>query len=232
MRKDTKYIIDIMLSIPKSIYVNLACLPLSQAVKMPIYVHRKTQLHLNRDVIHFAEGVSLHPFMIKFGNKGSEGIIERKKNCIYLAGGNSSVVFNGPAAFGLGSSIRVSGKLNFGKNFCANRNTFISCAEHIVFGDNVLVGWNVSIRDNDGHTVIYDGKRQSTVSSVEIGHNVWICAESHILKGAKIGNQCILAYGSLLTKGTTENNALLAGHPAKIIRQDISWEDIPWDEKK
>ena len=101
-------IFDVILSIPKSIYANLVCLPLSKAIKIPLYVHWKTQLHLIRNVIHFAEGVELYPFMIKFGNRGSEGIIERR-SCLYITGGEGNViVFKGPAAFGVGCSIRSS----------------------------------------------------------------------------------------------------------------------------
>lgn len=230
-RIDLRYIFEALISMPKSIYFNFACLPFRQAIKIPFYVNYKTQLHTKRSVIKFGNEVSLHPFMIKFGNRGSEGIMAHNSNCIWLDGG--SVTFNGSAAFGIGSSIRVSGDLIFGKSFCANRNTFIACSKSVRFGDDVLLGWNVSVRDSDGHTLIYGGgNQQPTVSPVSIGNNVWICAECHILKGSKLGDNCVLGYKSLLTGGTSDSNVLWAGHPAKPIRNGITWNSIPWDEHK
>lgn len=40
-----------------------------------------------------------------------------------------------------------------GNDFYANRNLTIQCEKQILFGDNDLLGWNVSVRDTDGHRI-------------------------------------------------------------------------------
>jgi len=46
---------------------------------------------------------------------------------------------------------------------------------------------------------------------------------SMILKGVTIGDNSIIAAGSVVTKDVP-NNCLVAGNPAKIIKENIDWE--------
>lgn len=55
-------------------------------------------------------------------------------------------------------------------------------------------------------------------SEIIIGDNVWVGANVSILKGAKIGDNCILATGAVVLKGNYPNNSLIAGNPAKVIK--------------
>lgn len=230
MRMSLSYIIEIFLSMPKTVYFNFRCLPVSQALKMPYYVHYRTRLcGVNRNSVKISPQVPLRTFMIKLGNKGSVGVVENRYNCICLNDG--SLVFEGSAALGVGFSIRADngGIITIGKGFNSNRNLFLSCTKQVTIGNDVLFGWNVSVRDSDGHTLIYDDANQPTLSPVSIGNHVWVCAETHILKGAAVGNDCVVGYASLLSKGTLDNNILWAGHPAKIIKQNINWDSTAWD---
>lgn len=230
MRLGLSYILQMLLSIPKTIIFNFHYLPFVQAVKLPFFVHYRTIVNIKNGKIIISKNVTLHRFMIKIGNKGSEGIVEKRYNAVILNGG--TIVFKGKAAFGIGSSLRVEGNLEFGENFNTNRNTFISCTNKITFGKNVLMGWNVSVRDSDGHTLMYNGELQPTIAPVSIGNNVWVCAETHILKGVIVGDNCVIGYKSLLAKGAKNDNVLWAGHPAKIVKDNISWDRIAWDVKK
>ena len=45
-----------------------------------------------------------------------------------------------------------------------------------------------------------------------------------ICKNTKIPNGCIIGVGSVVTKSIKEENSVLAGNPAKIVRKDIEWE--------
>lgn len=230
MRLSLSYITEIMLSMPKTVYFNLQCLPLNKALKLPYFVHYKTRLlGVNGTSVKIAPDVALHPFMIKFGNKGSVGIVENRYNSICM--NNGTLLFEGSAAFGVGFSLRADygGKITVGNGFNANRNLFVSCTKEVTFGKDVLFGWNVSVRDSDGHTLIYDDTKQPTLAPVSIGNHVWVCAESHILKGTTIGNDCVVGYKSLVSKGSGESNVLWAGHPAKMVRQNINWDSAAWD---
>lgn len=94
-------------------------------------------------------------FTIKIGLGGSKGVSDYRG--YFSCGKNSRIIFKGVACFGRGTSIRVDdGILTFGERFSANKNCFFSCTKNISFGSDVLLGFNISIRDSDGHTVFYE----------------------------------------------------------------------------
>jgi len=138
-----------------------------------------------------------------------------------LEGGK--VVFRGSAGFSKGIHIRTSGYLEFGCHFSANVDCFISCSKRVVFGDDCMLGWNVTVRDSDGHTVYIDGIPKESQREVMIGNHVWLCSMSTVLKGGCLGNDCIAAYGCLLTKPYLSDGLLVGGVPAVILQDGINW---------
>lgn len=64
------------------------------------------------------------------------------------------------------------------------------------------------------------GDKHLRNTTIKIGNNVWIGANSLILGGVNItGNNVVIAAGSVVTKSFSESNVVLAGCPAKIIKQ-------------
>lgn len=54
--------------------------------------------------------------------------------------------------------------LALGDKFRCNYSTTIDCSDsNIEIGDNVVLGWNTTIKNNDGHYIIENGK-DSTIS--------------------------------------------------------------------
>jgi acetyltransferase-like isoleucine patch superfamily enzyme len=58
-----------------------------------------------------------------------------------------------------------------------------------------------------------------TSSAIDIGDDVWLGAGAIILKGVTLGDGCVVASGSVVTSGSYPPRSLLAGNPAKIIRE-------------
>ncbi|MET2981903.1 acyltransferase [Gordonia polyisoprenivorans] len=110
-------------------------------------------------------------------------------------------------------------KLIIGKNTFLNRRTEICCRDQVVIGDNCAISWDVVITDTDYHNI--EGAAPST-SPVSIGHKVWVGARAMILKGVEIGDGAVIAAGSVVTRSIPAG-ALVAGAPAKIVRQQVSW---------
>lgn len=100
----------------------------------------------------------------------------------------------------------------------------LSCDSSIVIGDDFVGGWNVHIRDSDGHTIAIDGHDKLNTKDVWIGKHVWIAAEAHILKGAKIPDNSVVGYRSTVLGVFDEKNSLIVGSPAKIVNGNISWK--------
>jgi galactoside O-acetyltransferase len=110
-------------------------------------------------------------------------------------------------------------EINIGNNVSIN-NAFSAVAfSKITIQDNVLIGVNCSIIDNDGHNLNSDKRNSEDVNSaaVFIDENVFLGDNVTILKGVTIGKNSVIGNGSIVTKSIPEN-VIAAGNPAKIIR--------------
>ncbi|MFW5411768.1 acyltransferase [Aerococcus urinaeequi] len=159
---------------------------------------------------------------------GSEGIDESRNGKGYLKLGKLATIrFEGKANFAKGISVRCdSGVLNFGKNISTNRYCFISCSKSVKIEEGCSFGWNVQIRDSDGHDIhsLETGKiTNAEDSSVYIGKNSWVAANVNILKGVHINHDSVVAYNSCVLKSFNESNVLIAGYPAVIKKRNIFW---------
>lgn len=61
-----------------------------------------------------------------------------------------------------------------------------------------------------------------------IGHNVWVGARVIILKGVTIGNNSIVAAGSVVTRNIPDNS-IVAGIPARVIKSKKQYTNLKDD---
>ena len=219
-RDNERFIFHTLLSLPKSIYFCLRCFPLKTALKLPVLVSYKTKLKkLSKNRIRFTNDP--YRFQVKIGIGGVNKLPSRV-SMIFLTDGY--IEFSGKAVFTEGIVLANEGVMKFGDNFYANRNSTIWAAKSISFGDNCLLGWNVLIRDSDGHQ-LYDAdhNRLEMEKPIRIGNHCWLCAETKILKGAMLGDESILGMGSILTGKIDEDHVLAAGVPARIKKREVYW---------
>ena len=98
----------------------------------------------------------------------------------------------------------------------------IHCQTSISIGNDCNFGGNVSIWDTDFHSLDYIERRRVpdggvTSKPIVIGNDVFVGANSIILKGVIIGDRAVIGAGSVVTKDI-KNNEIWAGNPAKFIR--------------
>ncbi len=119
-----------------------------------------------------------------------------------------------------------------GKNVWINYNaTFIEDAE-IHIGDGTLIGPNVTI--SAGSHPISPRLRTEGYSfnhPIYIGKNVWIGSCVTILGGVHIGDNSVIAAGSLVTKDIPAN-VIAMGSPAKVYREITEDDDKYYDHGK
>jgi acetyltransferase-like isoleucine patch superfamily enzyme len=113
-----------------------------------------------------------------------------------------------------------SASIRIGDN-CLLNGAVVHSNDKITIGDDCMFGPGVVILDNDSHNISIDPttrrKGKIDTSPVIIGNNVWIGMHSIIMKGVHIGDNSIVAAGSVLTKDVPPNQ-LFGGNPAGFLK--------------
>lgn len=102
----------------------------------------------------------------------------------------------------------------------------------LLIGDNVLTAVDTVIRTSDGHSLI-DGATGYPINEpqdVIIGDRCWIGTRCVLLKGTVLPNGCVVGACSLVKGKFVEENLLIAGTPARILRRGIAWDARPYGE--
>lgn len=222
MNKIGRYI-EYFLSIPKSLYFCCKYFPLSLAYKLPIFISWRTQLYKMKGKI-IVDRSKIKTGGIKIGF-GYVGIFDRKNSkSIWECDGK--VIINGKNIFiGHGSKISVGkeGILEIGNNFDITAETQIICNKHISIKNDVLISWQCLIMDTDFHNIYINNKKENEDKEIIIHDHVWIGCRSTILKGIEIYKNNIVASNSNVVKTIRQENVILGGNPANIIKRNIEW---------
>ncbi|MCI7122653.1 acyltransferase [Mediterraneibacter gnavus] len=111
------------------------------------------------------------------------------------------------------------GVVTIGDGVGLNNNCLINAMEEITIGQNTIIGQDVKMYDHD-HDYKSEGKRRYTgfkTAPISIGENVWIGSGCIILKGSKIGNNCVIA-ASTVVKGVIPENTIIYQEKNMVIR--------------
>src|SRR5213079_1293992 len=135
---------------------------------------------------------------------------------------------------GCSFSVGENGQCTIG-DFTLLNGALIMAEEKIEIGSYCLISWNVGIADSDFHPLEpaqrlidaqalapYFKNRPSRpklkTAPVKIADNVWIGMNATILKGVRIGENSVVAAGSVVSK-SVPSNTVVAGNPAVAVRQ-------------
>ncbi len=120
-----------------------------------------------------------------------------------------------------------SGKITIGDNCDLNGTCFVAYDE-IEIGNNCQFASSSIISDTDFHPVNpihrlsqMNGEQYPYESvqkkKITIGNNVWVGWGTTILKGVTIGDNSIIAAGSIVVSNIPQNS-IAAGNPAKVVK--------------
>ena len=120
-----------------------------------------------------------------------------------------------------GATFRV-GRAEFPTRGGANINFTLICGNKIELGYHVMIGRNVTIRDNNGgHYLSMQGYKES--QPIKIGNHVWLCEGCTIMSGATIGDGAIVGAGAVVY-GHIPPYSLVSGNSAKIVQTETYWK--------
>lgn len=201
-------------SIIHSIFFCFHYLPFKQAVRLPILLYKPKLLKIKGKVVIQGEvrfGIIRlgFPTVSLFPNSGI--VFENR----------GSIIFNGSCYIGNNSAISVGekGQLEFGNRFCASTSLKLTCYDKIVFGNRVLLGWNVLVLDTDFHKLTkLSGKGYSRGHApVTIGSDNWLGNNCIIMKRSATPNYCVIQAGTILSEAIKCPEYCVIGTDRNII---------------
>ena len=86
----------------------------------------------------------------------------------------------------------------------------------ITIGKNCDIASFVSINCADSHRKVLGREKYNTRREIEIGNNVFIGSHSMIKGGARIGDYCVVAAGTVVEGVQIQPFSLIYGNPMKI----------------
>jgi acetyltransferase-like isoleucine patch superfamily enzyme len=135
---------------------------------------------------------------------------------------------------GCSFAIGKNGRCTVG-NFTLMNGALVMAEELIEIGNYCLISWNVGIADSDFHPIDPAQRHQDALAlapyyknrpprppirtaPVRISDNVWIGMNAVILKGVTIGENSVVAAGSVVSKSVAPNT-VVAGNPAVVVKE-------------
>ena len=94
---------------------------------------------------------------------------------------------------------------------------YINGINGIEFGDNVYIASGVKIISANHD--FNDYTKHIKTQPIIVGNNVWIGANAIILPRVQIANGCIVGAGAVVTKSFLEEDCVIAGNPAKVLKR-------------
>jgi acetyltransferase-like isoleucine patch superfamily enzyme len=113
--------------------------------------------------------------------------------------------------------------INYGKHTKIGNNVFINfdCTfldlGGITIDDGVLLAPRVSLL-SESHPIDPENRHALVPKAIHIKKNAWIGAGATILQGVTIGENSVVAAGSVVSKDVPDN-VIVGGTPAKIIKK-------------
>ena len=107
--------------------------------------------------------------------------------------------------------------ISVGRNVFINQNCTFYDLGGLDIADDVMIGPNVNIITS-GHPIEPSRRREGVIAKpIVIERNVWIAAGATIIGGVTVGENSVVAAGSVVTKDVPPNT-LVGGNPARVIR--------------
>lgn len=173
---------------------------------------------------------NLHNCFVQFFGGNNEIIIDENanlRNCTLEMRENGKIIikndvgFHGTIRVGYGSTVDI------GSNTTSTNPVYVTVAEStkLIIGEDCMFATNNQIRTDDAHP-IYDintGKRLNPSKDIVIGNHVWVGYGAVLFGGAQLGNGSVVGAFSMVNK-KFPNNCIVAGTPAKIIKENVFWK--------
>ena len=108
--------------------------------------------------------------------------------------------------------------LQIGSQTLITSQHYIDVAGEFVLGDG---SWLAGVRSQ-----FWTHGAGETDRNIEIGSDSYIGSAVRFAPGSGVGEHVIVAMGSVVTKHFDVSNAMIAGVPAKVVRDNYDWKNV------
>lgn len=187
-------------------------------IKLIIYIEQAC-----RNLVYRCKGRWLKLYLLFHGCEVGKGLKCIKYPNFRLVP-NKNIVFGNNPTIGEYITFEIvhGAVLKIGNHVNLTRNVTIAANSKIEIGSNCLIAENVSIRDTNHKTVKHQliSQQVSDSEPISIGDDVWIGANSVVLKGSNIPNGVVIGANSLvLKKSVLEPYGIYGGNPLKLLKK-------------
>jgi acetyltransferase-like isoleucine patch superfamily enzyme len=144
--------------------------------------------------------------------------------------GREGISIGNQVSIGAFSRIIVATSLNnignfirIGNNVGIGEFAYLGGAGGLEIGSDTIVGQYFSCHpENHNYNEFYELIRHQGVSrkGIKIGKNCWIGSKVTMLDGVSVGDGCVIAAGSVVTK-SFPSNSVIGGVPAKLLKSRV-----------
>ncbi len=113
-------------------------------------------------------------------------------------------------------------EVNYARRLCLSRHCMITTGHYFDIVGQFVLGERSWIAGH-GSQFWTHGVGQSE-RNISIGSDCYIGSAVRFTPGSAVGSHCIVGIGSVVTKKFDTSYAMIAGVPAKIIKEDYDWE--------
>ena len=161
----------------------------------------------------------------KYGKNVKIGFLPTISNPKYISFEDNIIIGNNATLLAIDNDLiaKQNPNLKIGNNIYIGHNVSIHCMNFVELEDNVVLSDNIYISDVS-HGIKVDlnnsimNQQWESAGGVKIGKGTFLGNGTKILPNVKIGNNCVVAAGAIVTK-SCDSFCMLAGSPAKIIKK-------------
>lgn len=118
-------------------------------------------------------------------------------------------------------------KLTIGENVSINELLIIMQNQaHVSIGNDCMFATHTAIWATDGHAITDVNTGQiinEAAPNVVIGDHCWIGEWAILTKNAKLPAGTVVGLRAVITKEFKEQNTIIAGNPAKVVKTNVRW---------
>lgn len=157
---------------------------------------------------------------LRYGSRFRSGWVARispKASLALFGNGSICLGYNIELAPYIDVQVHGQGQLTIGDRVYMNRSCMISCHGKVSVGNGCMFGPGVKIFDNNHRFTLCKGvSTDLSIGAVSIGNNCWIASDAILLKGADVGDNCVVGAGCIVNSKIPANSIVRCGQSLSI----------------